>query len=101
MYMCRLMYVQIAMQNIKNYHIVLLVLALVLVDVVILFTYTILEGIQDNLSPVKTANAENPSEIHGVSTCIHHLNYEATYSASHYEYQTMLSHYCHMMYVSK
>ena len=97
MNMCRLMYVQIAIQNIKNYHIVLFVLALVSVDVVILFTYTILEGIQDNLAPIKTANAENPSEIHGVSTCMHHLNSETTCSAPHYEYHTPLSHFCHML----
>lgn len=69
MYMCRLMHVhvQTAMQNIQNYHIALYVLALVLVDVVILLTYTIVEVIQDNLAPMKTANAENPSGIQGVS----------------------------------
>ena len=45
----------------------LFVLALVVVDVVILLTYTIVEGINGNLEPMKVVNAENPNDIIGVS----------------------------------
>jgi len=37
------------------------------VDVVILFVYTLVEGLMGNLEPTRTVHAENPSDSHGVS----------------------------------
>ena len=40
---------------------------LLIVDVLILLTYTVVEGREGNLGPTKTVNAENPSDIRGVT----------------------------------
>ena len=57
-------------QAIQDYHLALFVGILVVVDVVVLITYTIVEGLQDNLGPTKTVNVENPSDIRGVNYCM-------------------------------
>jgi len=49
----------------KDYHLALFVCALVAVDVVILFVYTLVEGV--SLEATRTVNAENPSDTRGVS----------------------------------
>jgi len=54
-------------QNMKDYHLALFVCALVMVDVVILFVYTLVEGVRGNLEPTRTIHAENPSDARGVS----------------------------------
>jgi len=51
----------------KDYVLALFVCALVTVDVVILFVYTLVEGLMGNLEPTRTVHAENPSDSHGVS----------------------------------
>jgi len=51
----------------KDYMLALFVCALVTVDVVILFVYTLVEGLMGNLEPTRTVHAENPSDSHGVS----------------------------------
>ena len=51
----------------KDSHLALFVCALVMVDVVILLVYTLVEGLMGSLEPKRTVNAENPSEIKGVS----------------------------------
>jgi len=51
----------------KDSHLALFVCALVMVDVVILLVYTLVEGLMGSLEPKRTVNAENPSEIQGVS----------------------------------
>ena len=43
------------------------VCVLVAVDVVILFIYTLVEGVRGNLEPMRVSNTENPSETRGVS----------------------------------
>jgi len=48
----------------------LFVCALVMVDVVILFVYTLVEGVSGNLGPVRVIHAENPSDILGVRTTV-------------------------------
>ena len=45
----------------------LFVCVLVAVDLVILFIYTLVEGLGGNLEPMRVSNTENPSEIRGVS----------------------------------
>ena len=55
-------------QKLKDYHLALFVCALVAVDVVILFIYTLVEGLRGNLEPMKVPNSENPSDTIGVST---------------------------------
>ena len=62
-------FVLIISQIIRDLHITLFVLALVVVDVVILMTYTIVEGVKGNLEPMRVVNAENPHDIIGVSFC--------------------------------
>ena len=54
-------------QAMKDYHLALIVCALVTVDVVILSGYTLVEGLRGNLEPTRTVNAENPLETRGVS----------------------------------
>ena len=51
----------------KDSHLALFVCALVMVDLVILLVYTLVEGLMGSLGPKRTVNAENPSEIQGVS----------------------------------
>jgi len=51
----------------KDSHLALFVCALVMVDVAILLVYTLVEGLMESLEPKRTVNAENPSEIKGVS----------------------------------
>jgi len=41
-----------------------------MVDVVILFVYTLVEGMRGNLEPNRTVHAEHPSDKMGVGTCI-------------------------------
>ena len=54
----------------KDYIWALFVCALVTVDVVILFVYTLVEGVRGNQEPTRTVHAEHPSdEPHGVNTC--------------------------------
>ena len=55
-------------QKLKDYHLALFVCALVAVDVVILFIYTLVEGLRGNLEPSMVPNTENPSDTIGVST---------------------------------
>ena len=54
-------------QTLKDYHLALFVCVLVAVDVVILFIYTLVEGVRGNLEPMRVSNTENPSETKGVS----------------------------------
>ena len=54
-------------QTLKDYHLALFVCVLVAVDVVILFIYTLVEGVRGNLEPMRVSNSENPSETKGVS----------------------------------
>ena len=54
-------------QKLKDYHLALFVCALVAVDVVILFIYTLVEGLRGNLEPSMVPNTENPSDTIGVS----------------------------------
>ena len=54
-------------QTLKDYHLALFVCVLVAVDVVILFIYTLVEGVRGNLEPMRVSNTENPSETRGVS----------------------------------
>jgi len=56
-----------ASQKIRNYHLVMFIAGLVVIDVVILTTYTLAEGLRDNLNPTRTENKENPSDVQGVS----------------------------------
>ena len=55
------------MQALKDYHLAVFVCVLVAVDVVILFIYTLVEGLRGNLEPMRVSNTENPSETRGVS----------------------------------
>ena len=45
----------------KDKHLALFVIALMVVDVVILFVYTLVDGLMGNLEPTKVTSAENPS----------------------------------------
>ena len=45
----------------KDKHLALFVIALMVVDVVILFVYTLVDGLIGNLEPTKVTSAENPS----------------------------------------
>ena len=54
------------MQALKDYHLALFVCALVAVDVLILFIYTLVEGLRGNLEPMRVSNTENPSNTQGV-----------------------------------
>ena len=48
-------------QIMKDKHLALFVIALVVVDVVILSVYTLVDGLMGNLEPTKVISAENPS----------------------------------------
>ena len=54
-------------QKLKDPHLALFVCALVAVDLIILFIYTLVEGVRGGLEPMMVPNTENPSEIQGVS----------------------------------
>ena len=54
-------------QTLKDHHLALFVCALVAVDLVILFIYTLVEGVRGGLEPMRVSNTENPSETRGVS----------------------------------
>ena len=54
------------MQILKDWHLALGVLLLVLIDLIILLVYTIVEGVQGNLTVTRVHNQENYSNIEGV-----------------------------------
>ena len=58
--------VYLLMQALKDQHLALGVLMLVLTDLVILLVYTIVEGIQGNLIAQRVPNRENPMDVEGV-----------------------------------
>ena len=45
----------------KDKHLALFVIVLMVVDVVILFVYTLVDGLMGNLEPTKVTSVENPS----------------------------------------
>ena len=57
-------------QKLKDLHLALFVCALVAVDLVILFIYTLVEGVRGGLEPMRVSNTENPSDKLGVSMMI-------------------------------
>ena len=54
-------------KGIKDYHLMLIVLSLTLVDIIILVTYTIAEGALTHFSAGVVINKERRSSVHGVS----------------------------------
>ena len=50
----------------KDYMMALLILCLTIIDVVILLTYTVAEGVRENLGVKLTASQELPEKIIGV-----------------------------------
>ena len=50
----------------KDYLMALLILCLTIIDIVILLTYTVTEGVRDNLGVKLTTNQELPEKIFGV-----------------------------------
>ena len=50
----------------RDCHLAFGVLALVLVDLIICLVYTIVEGIQGNLTVIRVSNREYPTEMEGV-----------------------------------
>ena len=59
--------VSVSFQKMKDYHLALFVCVLVAVDVLILFIYTLVEGLRGSLEPMRVSNAENPLDTRGVS----------------------------------
>ena len=57
----------VCMQVLKDWHLALGVLTLVLVDFTILLAYTVVEGVQGKHTVTLVRNRENPSGIEGVS----------------------------------
>ena len=55
------------MQVLKDRHLALGVLILVLVDLTILLVYTVVEGAKGKHMATLVSNRENPSDIEGVS----------------------------------
>ena len=53
--------------GLRDIHLILIVLGLVLIDVILLILYTLLEGIIANFSGGTDVNEEKPSAVHGVS----------------------------------
>ena len=51
----------------KDFHLALVVLVLVIVDLLILAVYTAVEGVKGNLSAHRMLNKENPMDMIGVS----------------------------------
>ena len=58
-------------RQLKDWHLALGVLTLVLVDLTILLVYTIMEKLQGNLRANRVPNRENPRDTEGVSN--HHM----------------------------
>ena len=58
-------------QKIQDWQLFVVVLVLVVVDLIILGTYTGIEGRKDNLSATRLVNKENPEDEKGVSIVIH------------------------------
>ena len=54
------------MQALKDWQLALGVLTLVLIDLTILLVYTIMEGVQGNLTAIRVPNRENPRVVVGV-----------------------------------
>ena len=54
-------------QTIKDWHLLVFIAVLVIVDLVILITYTIVISVNGELSASKNENVEHPSEEKGVS----------------------------------
>ena len=59
---------------IKDYVLALLVLCLVVIDLIILGSYTAIEGIRDQLGVKLTANKENREDITGVIRYYIHMH---------------------------
>ena len=55
------------MQILKDWHLALGVLLLVLIDLTILLVYTTVEGVKGNLTATRVRNRENPRVELGVS----------------------------------
>ena len=55
------------MQVLKDWHLALGVLVLVLLDLTILLVYTVVEGAKGKHTATSVSNRENPSDIEGVS----------------------------------
>ena len=55
------------MQALKDWHLALGVLTLVLVDLTLLLVYTTVEGVEGNLTATRVRNRENPRVEIGVS----------------------------------
>ena len=53
-------------QVLKDRHLALGVLMLVLTDLMILLVYTLVEGVQGNLIAQRVPNRENPMDVEGV-----------------------------------
>lgn len=53
--------------GIQDWHLMIFVSVLVLVDVIFLILYTLLEGLADNFGVLRVPNKENPSSTSGVS----------------------------------
>ena len=60
-------YVCIYSQIVKDWHLFVFIAVLVVVDLVILVTFTLTQGIVGGLSASRHENAENPSDVKGVS----------------------------------
>ena len=60
------MYNIICIQVIKDWMLALGVLLLVVIDLIVLITYTAVEGARGNLSAQRVTNRENPEDIIGV-----------------------------------
>ena len=53
-------------QPLKDRHLAVGVVLLVLIDVIILLVYTIVEGVQGNLAAIRVPNRENLMNVEGV-----------------------------------
>ena len=54
------------MQTVSNWMLALFVLLLVIIDLIILITYTAVEGVRGNLSAQRVPNRENSRDVSGV-----------------------------------
>ena len=52
--------------GIKDWHLMVFVSIMVLIDVIILVFYTLLEALLDNFGILRVPNKENPSAVNGV-----------------------------------
>ena len=69
--LCYVLHACTLIQVIKDWMLALGVLLLVVIDLIVLITYTAVEGARGNLSAKRVPNRENPEDMVGVSTCIH------------------------------